>query len=285
MTRPPDKMKKSLVYGVVLVASVLASSCSTPKKVTYFQDNQAIVNAISVNPIKVRANDKLSIVVKSKDADVSSLFNLPVYTNRVGTSSTSDVNGVTIRNYQPTATDAIAYYTVDGEGNIDFPMLGKLHIADMTRAEIAAYIKGELMGRSLVKDPTVTVEFLNTGINMLGEFHSPGRYDINKDQLNILEAIALAGDLSILARRDNVKVIREENGQFKTYTVDLTNLNEVANSPVFYLQQNDIVYAEPNEMRKRQTTVNGNSALSVSFWISVASLITTAVTTVGVFVK
>ena len=278
-------MKKSLVYGVVLVASVLASSCSTPNKVTYFQDNQAIVNAISVNPIKARANDKLSIVVKSKDADVSSLFNLPVYTNRVGTSSTSDVNGVTIRNYQPTATDAIAYYTVDGEGNIDFPMLGKLHIADMTRAEIAAYIKGELMGRSLVKDPTVTVEFLNTGINMLGEFHSPGRYDINKDQLNIIEAIALAGDLSILARRDNVKVIREENGQFKTYTVDLTNLNEVANSPVFYLQQNDIVYAEPNEMRKRQTTINGNSALSVSFWISVASLITTAVTTVGVFVK
>ena len=278
-------MKKSLVYGVVLVASVLASSCSTPQKVTYFQDNQAIVNAISVNPIKARANDKLSIVVKSKDADVSSLFNLPVYTNRVGTSSTSDVNGVTIRNYQPTATDAIAYYTVDGEGNIDFPMLGKLHIADMTRAEIAAYIKGELMGRSLVKDPTVTVEFLNTGINMLGEFHSPGRYDINKDQLNIIEAIALAGDLSILARRDNVKVIREENGQFKTYTVDLTNLNEVANSPVFYLQQNDIVYAEPNEMRKRQTTINGNSALSVSFWISVASLITTAVTTVGVFVK
>ena len=131
MTRPPDKMKKSLVYGVVLVASVLASSCSTPKKVTYFQDNQAIVNAISVNPIKARANDKLSIVVKSKDADVSSLFNLPVYTNRVGTSSTSDVNGVTIRNYQPTATDAIAYYTVDGEGNIDFPMLGKLHIADV----------------------------------------------------------------------------------------------------------------------------------------------------------
>ncbi len=282
---PLVKMKKILVYGAVLIASILATSCSTPKKVAYFQDNQAVISAISVNPIKARANDKLSIVVKSKDADVSSLFNLPVYTNRVGTSQTSDINGVTNRTYQPTATDAISYYTVNNEGNIDFPMLGSLHIADMTRQEIAAYIKGELMGRSLVKDPTVTVEFLNTGINMLGEFNSPGRYDINKDQLNILEAIALAGDLNILARRDNIKVVREENGQLKTYTLDLTNLTEVAQSPVFYLQQNDIVYAEPNSMRKRQTTVNGNSALSVSFWISVASLITTAVTTVGVFVK
>ena len=155
----------------------------------------------------------------------------------------------------------------------------------MTRAELAGYIKGELMGRELVKDPTVVVEFLSSGINVIGEVNRPGRYDLNRDDLNILEALSLAGDLSITGQRKNVKVIRVEDGQVNTYTLDLTDAGSLMKNPAFYLQQDDVIYVEPNNMRKRQTTVNGNNALSTGFWISVASLITSAVTTIGVFIN
>ena len=144
----------------------------------------------------------------------------------------------------------------------------------MTRSEVAGFIKGELMGRDLVKDPTVTVEFLNTGVSVMGEVLAPGRYDMNRDNITILEALSLAGDLTIQGKRDNVMVIREEDGQLKTYRVDLTNGQQLMSSPAFYLKQDDIVYVEPNGVRKRQTTVNGNTALSASFWVSVASLLT-----------
>ena len=160
------------------------------------------------------------------------------------------------------------------DGDIDFPVLGKLHIAGMTRSELAGYIKGELMGRDLVKDPVVTVEFLNTGVSVLGEVKQPGRYDMNVDELTILDAIALAGDLDIQGQRENVKVVRREADGLHTYQVDLTDMRNLVASPAYYLQQDDIIYVEPNGVKKRQTTVNGNTALSASFWVSVASLLT-----------
>lgn len=274
------------ILGIIAgVAAMLLASCSAPKNVTYFQNEETLINLANQQPIKVRPEDKLSVVVKSKDPGVSDLFNLPVYTQRVGTGSLSASNGTVTRDYRPAATDGASIYTVDPAGYIDFPILGKLKIAGMTRSEVAGFIKGELIGRDLVKDPTVTVEFLNTGINMLGEVNAPGRYEINKDHLTVLEAISMAGDLTLAGQRENVKVLRKENDNMKVYQLDLTDLNKVAQSPAFYLQQDDIIYVEPNDMRKRQSTINGANALSTGFWISVASLITTAVTTVGVFVN
>lgn len=279
------KMKNTACAALMAMALLSVTGCKAPQDVSYFQDTESIINIAGRQPITVRPEDKLSIVVKSKDPAVSDLFNLPVYSQRVGVGGASVGNGTVSRDYKPTSTDGISTYTVDPSGCIDFPLLGKLKVAGMSRSEVAAFIKGELMGRDLVKDPTVTVEFINAGINMIGEVNSPGRYELNADHINVLEAIALAGDLSIAGRRDNVRVLREEDGQIKVYTLDLTNLKNTASSPAYYLRQNDVVYVEPNDMRKRQSTVNGNNALSTSFWISVASLITTAVTTVGVFVN
>lgn len=263
--------------------AILATSCSVPKDVAYFQNSESITAVLNEQPIIVRPGDKLNIVIKSKDPAISDLFNLPLYTTRVGQNTTATGEGV--RNYSASSQDGTLLYTVSPAGTIDFPMLGNLKVSGMSRAELSGYIKGELMGRDLVKDPTVIVEFVGTGVNVIGEVNTPGRYDINKDKFNILEAISVAGDLTIKGLRNNVKVIREEDGQMKTYTVDLTNLSEAVKSPGFYLRQNDVVYVEPNDMRKRETTVNGNNAYSTSFWISVASLITTAVTTVGVFLN
>lgn len=281
------KIQGIAVSALIAAAGLCSTSCKTPQNVAYFQDATDVVSVVNSTPIKVRPDDKLSIVVKSKDAAVSDLFNLGVYTTRVGTSTNTAPSGTgtqTIQ-YHPGGNDGIANYTVDPQGDIDFPIIGKLHVAGMTRSELSGFIKGELMGRELVKDPVVTVEFVNTGFNIIGEVNNPGRYDMNADHLDVVEAISLAGDLTITGRRDNVKVIRDENGKKKIYTLDLTNLAQTAQSPGFSLQQDDVIYVEPNDMRKRQTTVNGNNTLSTSFWISVASLITSAVTTVGVFIN
>ena len=154
-------------------------------------------------------------------------------------------------------------------------MLGTLHLLGMTRGEVSAFIKGELIGRNLIKDPTVTVEFLNSGVSILGEVRSPGRYDMNRDNITILEAIALAGDLTIQGKRENVKVVRETpEGKILVYQLDLTAGGKLMESPGYYLKQNDVVYVEPSDYKKRETTVNGNSALSTGFWISAASLLT-----------
>ncbi|MDE7180345.1 MAG: polysaccharide biosynthesis/export family protein [Muribaculaceae bacterium] len=268
------------------MSMLLMSSCASRDRITYFQNPEPVVEVIAEQPIRVQPGDKLIIVVKSKDAAVSDLFNLPIYTNRVGAQGASiNATGATSQLYRVSQSEGVTAYNVTPQGTIDFPFLGDIKVEGMTRAELGAYIKGELVGRDLVKDPTVSVEFLNTGVNVLGAVTSPGRYEINTDNYTILDAIAVAGDLVLQGRRDNVKVVREEEGKMHVYTVDLTDLNKTMNSPVYYLRQNDVVYVAPSEELKRSANVNGNNIFSVSFWMSFASLLTTAATTVGVFVK
>lgn len=278
-----------LIYcGVLTVmALMLMTGCKVPQDVAYFQDLDAaaILENVKSVPFKVKAGDKLAILVKSKDPQISNLFNLPVYSNRIGQGGSLNGNGAELRPYTGGGGESVADYTVTPEGTIDFPVLGVLKIAGMTRSEVAGFIKGEIMGRQLAKDVVVTVEFLNAGISVIGDVSRPGRFDMNRDDLTVLEAISLAGDLMITGQRNNVKVLRKENGKIRTYVLDLTDANSLTSSPAYYLQQDDVIYVEPNKMRKRSTTVNGNNALSVSFWISVASLLTSVITTVAVFIN
>lgn len=278
----------SRLLSAVAVCAVMAAatSCSTPKDVTYFQDAtpETVISMAQAQPIVARPGDKLVILVTTKDPKVSALFNLPTYSTRI--EEPSQLGGQVISNTSvPESAQGVASYTVSPEGYIDFPVLGKLKIEGMSRQEIAGYIKGELMGRDLVKDPTITVEFLNTGVNILGMVKTPGRYEINRDQFTVTDAIVLAGDVSLNGMRNNIKVIRKENGKAKTYLIDLTNMEQTMNSPAYYLRQEDIIYVEPNEITKRATIANGNNATNVSFWISLASLLTTVATTIGVFVN
>ena len=154
-------------------------------------------------------------------------------------------------------------------------MLGKLHVQDMTREEVAVYIKKELQSHDLIKDPVVTVEFMNLSVNVMGEVNRPGRYNIDKDHLTILDALSQAGDLTIYGKREKVLVLRNENGKQRVYGINLCSADHLYSSPVYYLQQNDVVYVEPNDTKARQSTVNGNNVRSTSFWISLASLLTT----------
>ncbi|MDE5584775.1 MAG: polysaccharide biosynthesis/export family protein [Muribaculaceae bacterium] len=270
-------ISSKFILSALLVAC-LFTSCSVPKNVAYLQgaQNAEIFEIASSqnSMIKVRPYDKMSIIVTCKDPVLAQMFNLPVYSN--GHVQRSSATGGNLREYNLAYNDGISAYTVSSAGTIDFPVLGELKIEGMTRSEVAGFIKGELMGRGLIKDPIVTVEFLNVGISVLGDVREPGRYDLNVDQLTIIEAISLAGDLTIQGQRENIKVIRKEGDKVQTYLVDLTNPEALVKSPAYFLAQGDIVYVEPNDIRKRQTIANGNSVTNISFWISVASLLTSA---------
>lgn len=263
-------MKKHILGALSGLALVLAS-CSTPKDITYFPElsTGSIVQAERQLLIRVKPEDKLSIMVNTQDPALSSLFNLIQVQNRL-TGTTSSTN--TVGSASSNSSGQTSYYTVDSAGDINFPVLGKLHIAGMTREEIADYIAGQLVGRDLVKDPIVTVEFANTGISIIGEVASPGRYEFNRDRLTIVDAIAMAGDLKINGKRENILVMRDlGNGRQEAYRVNLLDAQQLASSPVYYLQQDDIIYVEPNDKTKRETTPNGNTPFTPAFWMSLAS--------------
>ena len=240
----------------MLLMAVLLMSCNTSKEILYFQDinvNQPEVIS-GARDITVQPKDQISILVSSKDPQLAALFNLARAQVRAGTEGSVSGGG------------EVSGYTLDDKGNIDFPVLGTLHIAGMTKSQIAALVKQKLIDENLVKDPVVTVEFMNLYFSVLGEVKSPGKYSITK-------AISMAGDLSIYGKRDAVFVIREENGERVTHWADLRS-KDVFNSPVYYLKQNDVIYVQPNKVRAGQSTLNENSVKSVSMWITIASFLT-----------
>lgn len=260
-------MKKFL--ALPLTVGLLATSCSTPKGITYFEDIKSGENtSLSLSKemaIKVKPEDKLIILVTTQDASLTSLFNLVQAQSRIAVAGTS----VGVANGNDGRT---AYYTVDSKGDINFPLLGEIHIAGMKREDVAKFIEDKLVSEDLVKQPVVTVEFANLGVSVLGEVAHPGHFEFNKDKLSLLDALALAGDLKNTGIRENVLVIRNEDGKQVTYTVDLTNAKSLSASPAYYLQQDDIVYVEPNLKSKRETTSAGNTPYSPSFWLSVGSI-------------
>ena len=250
-------------WSAVLAFPLLLSACSTPTNISYLQDLQnGNTIATSAPMIKIQEGDKISIAVKSKNAELAELFNLSISANRIG--STSKQN----------SSQQMSCYTVAKDGTVDVPVLGKVKAAGMTREEVAENVKNQLISQNLLKDATVTVEFENLHYSVMGEVNSPGQFSIDRDRISLLDALSSAGDLTIYGRRDNIMVMRLEDGKQQVYRVDLTKGNELFNSPVCYLQQNDVVYVDPNDTRKRQATVNGNTALSYSFWISLASFAT-----------
>ena len=265
-----NKLSKGLAGGVsALLLALLVASCATPSKIAYFQDTAGRDTSINLAQatIRLQPGDMISIIVNTKDPESAGVLNLPYITNRLGASSREGG----YNNAQ------MSGYTLDPDGNVDFPMIGKIHMAGLTRSEAAATIKKKIIDAHYATtdfNPVVTVEFMNLGISIMGDVTRPGHFSLNKDNLNLLDALAMAGDLTIYGNRENVRVIRTEGDIQKTYNVDLTSAEATLSSPVYFLKQNDIIYVEPNEVKMRQSTVNGNNVRSTSFWISLASLLT-----------
>lgn len=242
---------------------LFVSSCSTPRNIAYMQNTvfgqeEAIAN---LNEIKIQPKDKLSIVVSCKEPELARLFNLVQASNRVGQEGTPQSDG------------NVSVYTVDSYGDIMFPVLGKVHIAGLTREQISEKIAQELINGKWVSDPIVTVEYANLHFSVVGEVTRPGTYAISNDQVTLLEALSKAGDLTPYGERE-ITVIREEGGKRIKYLVDLRD-NNLFESPAYYLKQNDIIYVQPNKAVARQAEDNPNNLKSISMWISIASFLTT----------
>lgn len=255
------------LLSIMAAAVLLLSSCGsrTSRNINYLQEAQKDTT-VAMRPeegILVQPKDMISIVVSSRSPELSAMFNLTNVSYQAGaeTSSTGSYN-------------RILGYSVDNEGNIDFPIVGKINVAGLTRWQVADKVKEELVSRNLLKDPVISVEFLNFKISVLGEVARPGTYSVTGDKITLLEALSLAGDLTIYGRRDRVSVIREANGQRTVYVNDLRSM-DLFTSPSYYLKQNDVVMVEPNKVRAGQSTINENSLKSTSFWISVGSFLVT----------
>ena len=260
------KFSKLVLSGVLGIALLSATSCGTPKDVAYFQDlnnNPDTVITLQNRVITVKPTDKIYIGVKSKDPQISQLFNL------MGETRGSSANNLSQDAY---------YYTVDSKGDIDFPVVGKIQVAGLTREEIAEKVRKSLVDASLVKDPTITVSLSNLHYSMMGEVAKPGQYAIEDEKVTILDAISKAGDLTIQGRRNDVMVLRQENGHQKIYKIDFCSGKDIFSSPAYYLQQNDVVYVTPNDTKKRSSTLNGNTVQSTGFWLSISSLLVTVLT-------
>ena len=259
MIKLNNAMRKSILVAAGLV--LLLGACSTPKQISYFQDADSVNGARIAAPkeITIKPKDKISILVNCKSQELTALFNLPQVSYTLGQSSAGGSNNV-------------SGYTVDDNGYINFPVLGKIYVAGMTRYQIADKIKEELEVQGQATNAIVTVEYLNLTYQVLGEVANPGSFKIDKDATTILDAIANAGDLTIYGKRENVQLLRNNNGRQETYVIDLTSAQSLISSPAYYLQQNDVIYVEPNEVKARMSTVNGNNVRSTSFWISLASL-------------
>ena len=253
------KMKK-LVNFVILSCCVLFS-CKTSQKVVYMQDAVAgLPKETSSNAgITVQPKDVLSIVVSSRNPELATGFNLPLQQYYAGSTEASSAY-----NYRQLG------YQVDLEGYIDFPVLGRLRVAGLTRERLSAMIKARLQ-EDLIRDAIVTVDFMNFKVSVLGEVNNPGTFSVSDDRITLLEALGRASDLTIYGRRDNVLVRRETEGRVVFYRVDLRT-EAFLTSPAYFLQQNDVVYVEPNNTMVARSRINENRSLGV--WISLASFLT-----------
>ena len=233
-------MKKSIAYTCFLIFTsiLLTTSCANRKKMVYFQkgENDSIVESAGFYEMRFRKGDFIHIQVSGATPEAVAIF------NPIGDISTRSTYAGQYSNDNPQVTG----YIVDNEGNINFPVLGKVAVAGKTKLELENTLSKELEGH--IEMPVINIRLRNFKVSVLGDVGNPGTFTIASERLTLPEAIGIAGDLNITAKRKNVLIIRETNGVKQQFRVDLTN-NEIFNSPAYYLQQNDVVYVEPNQAK------------------------------------
>lgn len=257
-------------FLAAMAIGLMAAGCSTTtyQQINYLQDldYEAQLNMRENKGIVIQPQDQLNIIVSSRNPELAQSLNKPLSTYIAGSEITS--------NRASSGTSRLIGYVVDNSGDLDFPMLGTIHVAGLNRWELQEKLKEEIISQGILMDPIVTVEFMNFKISVLGEVKNPGMYSVTGDKITLLGALSLANDLTIYGRRDNVTVVREQNGKRNIYKIDLRS-SDLFDSPAYYLQQNDVIYVYPNAVRAGQSTINENYFKSGSFWISLASVAVT----------
>lgn len=252
-------MKKYSYLFVLLVA--LMTSCSAPKNVAYLwnSDDVDLSQSQYLYDAKIMPKDILTITVNTVNPEASAPFNLIVRSTLTSTSSTIGTTGGSLQTY-----------LVDNEGGIDFPVIGYIKVGGLTKRECEKFIHDKVKPYlNAAENPVVTVRMSSYSISVLGEVNRPGSYQVSREKINILEALAQAGDLTIYGVRERVKLIREDaQGHKQIHTVNLNDAN-ILTSPYYYLQQNDILYVEPNKVKAQNSTIGQSTTL----WISATSIL------------
>jgi polysaccharide export outer membrane protein len=247
--------KNNMRLFLMLMSVILVTGCASPKKINYFQEKEGLElnkNISNYEPT-IQFGDILNINVSSLEPDLAVPFNI----------FESQGNGVA----RPLP------YIVNAKGFINFPSLGEFKVAGLTIAQVTEQLNTKLL--PFLNDPIINIRLQNFKVSVLGEVRLPGSYPVASERINVLEAIALAGDLTIYGKRKSVTLIREQNGERTITNIDLTN-KELFNSPYYYLAQNDIIYVESNKTRVNSSKVGPNSYILVSIvsvLISVAAII------------
>lgn len=259
------KVFKSLTYGAL--AALALCGCNASKHVVYLQDAQSgqTMPQIAQEPIKLQPNDEIMIYVSCTDPETAARLSL-----MSGSRPPQQQGGMFTSN----SSAVMMPYTIDKNGNIDMPEVGTVHIAGLTRLEVSNLLQDKIIDAKIVKDNSVniTVQFANLTFTTLGEVTKVGTYDIPRDDFPVLEALSISGDLTIYGKRDAVWVFREQpDGSRMSYKLNLLD-SEFMKSPAYYIQQNDIIYVEPNTVRAGQSTLNDNTFRSAGFWTSIASI-------------
>ena len=257
------------LFSMVIVCLLLAS-CAGPKRLAYLQTLGTSVEEKPGHGIptgqyesRIKPKDLLSISVVTSEPEASRNYNLLV----------PQITDLTNNIY---SMPMMQLYLVDNDGCIDFPILGRINVAGITRKELETHIQKGLEPAFSKERPIITIRITNYSVNILGEVSRPGKYLSTNDRLTIFEALAMAGDLTIYGRRNNVKVLREyADGSKAIFCINLNDKNLV-DSKLYFLEQNDVVYVEPNQSRSKSSNINSAETLSVSamsILISIASLV------------
>lgn len=258
------KLKKQLLFLAIAVA---LAGCTSYKNVPYLQDIDAVNKAAQQNALydaRIMPKDLLTITVNTSDPEASAPFNLVTQTV-LNAGSNNTLN----------SQASLQQYLVDNTGKIDFPVVGVLQVGGLTKREAEQMLKEKLIPY-LKEEPIVTVRMVNYKISVIGEVNNAGMFTINNEKVNVLEALAMAGDMTVYGIRENVKLIREDaNGKQQIYTLDLTK-SDIVLSPYYYLQQNDILYVTPNKTKAKNSDIGSSTTLwfsATSILVSIASLL------------
>lgn len=254
-------MKLSKVVCMLALTTLLGSGCTSYQKSLYLQNEQVLNESLEgqLYDFRIMPKDELTITVSTTDPEASAPFYRKIGQSKEGgSSSTIGMNNADLLSY-----------LVDNNGCIDFPVLGMIKVMGLTNRECEALLRQKLQPY-LKEVPNITVRTSNYKFSVLGEVNAPGTYTTDAEKVTIFEALAQAGDMTLFSIRDDVQLLREDSlGVRRVYHLDLTQA-DVAQSPYFYLQQNDVVYVKPTRAKVRSNTFSGNA----SIWITLLGLVT-----------
>ena len=256
------KLQHRSIYILALLVMILVSSCASRERIVYLQNPSAIDATNSKTyESRLQADDLLSIIVNSASPELTKPFNLFMGTVQ---DRTDVING----------QQRLQSYLIDKDGFIDFPKVGKLKLGGLTRTEAEEVIKQKLIQE--ISDVSISLRILNFKVSVQGEVNRPGVHTIMSERITLLEALSMSGDLTVYGRRDNILIIRENDGK-KTYNyVDITKADFV-NSDFYYLAQNDLVYVEPNKVKVNSSAVGPNVSVVISAISVLASVVSVIV--------